>query len=104
MATLVRQLNVGADTDMTKDVKNRREKTRRDRHAVGASNQEISIHQSDWMTPEQETELEGQMFELGIAKYGFDEATAREWAHAFCSSDEDVAETTPSLSHPLESR
>ena len=46
--------------------------------------------QSDWLTTEQAAELEEKMFKLGKDKYGFDEATAREWAHAFCADDEDA--------------
>jgi hypothetical protein len=103
MATLARQPDVGEKTDMTKDSKTRSEKTRRDRRAPSVSHQGISIDQSEWMTPEQETELERQMFNLGITKYGFDETTAREWAHAFCSGDEDFGENAI-LSRSLESR
>jgi hypothetical protein len=48
-------------------------------------NQSLLAMQQDWMTPQQEAELEEHMIELGKRKYGFDEQTAREWAHAFCS-------------------
>jgi len=49
--------------------------------------QSLPSTQQDWMTPQQEAELEEQMIELGKRKYGFDEQTAREWAHAFCSEN-----------------
>jgi len=36
----------------------------------------------DWLTAEEEAELEQEMFHLGTTKYGLDEATAREWARS----------------------
>jgi hypothetical protein len=39
------------------------------------------------LKPEAEAELEQRMVSLGMTKYGLDEPAAREWAHAFCSTD-----------------
>lgn len=88
MATLPSEARPCVDTDMSEETEHSRP------HISGQPKAPISIVQEEWMTAEQEAELEEELFELGKRKYGFDEGTAREWAHAFCSGDEDSLETS----------
>jgi hypothetical protein len=78
-----------ANDEMTQDSTDRA-------RSSNASRQPLEMVRStglDSLSPEEEAELEQKMVELGKLKYGLDEAKAREWAHAFCSSS-DAVETS----------